>query len=595
MNENLETETETLPLYQEIASVGKRSVSKGSVRVRVVTDRLNETIEATLASETVEIKRVPVDRVVDSVPDVRIEGDLTIIPVFKEVLFIEKRLVLTEEIHIRRQRSDTYVNIPVERRQQRALVETLPATAAPLQDAASSPEEGRQFMANLSESLPEARQGDSTKYHHITAFFDREADARRAVDKLLAIGIPESSIHFLHGLGGTLQEAAGSTIEEEKGFWESLKGMFLPEEDRHIYAESLKRGGYLVSVRAESDAAYEQAFDILDSSGTIDLNEQEAQWRAEGWTGYAAAHASMPAKMEEKAEMADAAMKDQPSGAIAAAPAGAAPIAPALGEQEKTSEEMTLLESPEDIRPLTEEENAALLGEENMGETRFAGVGSQAPAFTGREEVIPVAQEIMHLGKREIDNGRVRVHSYTVMRPVSATINLREENITLDRHPVDRSVTAAEDVFAERTIELTQHAEEPVVEKDIHISEEILLSRNVTEHEQTVSDQVRETKVDIDDSRLGQAIDKDRLAASTGLVGSDMASYADKIHDHMNVMASDGQIIGIVDHLEGDRIQLTRADSPDGRDHFIPLDWIKSIGTNDVELNRPASQVRAAW
>jgi len=444
-------------------------------------------------------------------------------------------------------------------------------------------------MANLSESLPEARQGDSTKYHHITAFFDREADARTAVDKLLAIGMPESSIHFVHGRGETMQATAGGRMEDEKGFWESLKDMFLPEEDRHIYAESLKRGGYLVSVRAESDAAYEQAFDILDSSGTIDLNEQEAQWRAEGWTGYAAAPAGTPTGIGEKTETANIVMKDQPSGvATAAAPAS---IAPVLGEQEKSSEERTLLESPEDIRPLTEEENAALLGEENMGETRFAGMGSQAPAFTGREEVIPVAQEIMHLGKREIDNGRVRVHSYTVMRPVSATINLREENITLDRHPVDRSVTAAEDVFAERTIELTQHAEEPVVEKDIHISEEILLSRNVTEHEQTVSDQVRETKVDIDDSRL----DKERLAASAGLVGSDMASYAGKIHDHMNVMASDGQIIGIVDHLEGDRIQLTRADSPDGRDHFIPLDWIKSIGTNDVELNRPASQVRAAW
>ncbi|ACB93829.1 DUF2382 domain-containing protein [Beijerinckia indica] len=561
MNKPTPSEAKTLPLYEETISVGKRRVRTGTIHVRTVTDTIRDHVDIELSEDRIDVKRVPVDRVVDHVPEVRIEGDLMIVPVLKEVFFVEKRLVLAEEIHLRRWIVSKHVKIPVERRSQRALVQTpFPEAASDTGGEDDSTINGRPSMTEINESV---------HYRLITAFYDNEAAAQAAVDKLLAIGIPNDDIHFIHG-----RAMHAAIVEENKGFWEIIKYLFLPEEDRHIYAEGLKRGGYLVSVRAD-DATYGKAFDILDSEGTLNLTEQEALWRAEGWTGYEGALeqpvVEQPALEQPALEQS---VVEQP---IVAGEAEAAASVVSTSAVSVTPLAQTVSE-PASLQTGTPLQTGAPLMEQP----------AESKAFENEEMVIPIAEELLHIGKREIDNGRVRVHSYTVTKPASASIKLREENITIERHPVDRPITATDNAFAERTIELDQHAEVPVVEKDVHVSEEIRLAKDVREHQETVSDSVRETKVDIEDTR------RSRLAASTGLVGSDMVSYADKIHDHMNVMASDGQLIGVVDHLEGDRIMLTSSDSPDHLEHFIPLAWVKTIGA-DVELDKPANMVKASW
>src|SRR3954470_21943213 len=113
----------------------------------------------------------------------------------------------------------------------------------------------------------------------ITAFFDREDEANRAITKLTAAGIPRSSISLVAGRS----QSVSSRDDEGPGFWEALKDMFMPDEDRATYAEGLKRGGYVVTVRADS-THYAQAIDILDDDGTVDLDQRSAQWRTEGWT-----------------------------------------------------------------------------------------------------------------------------------------------------------------------------------------------------------------------------------------------------------------------------------------------------------------------
>src|SRR3712207_6259713 len=80
----LETE-EVLPLVEETATVHKREVVTGRVRVRTVTDTAEELAKANLQSDSVEVTRVPVDQVVDTAPEIRIEGDVTIVPVLEEV------------------------------------------------------------------------------------------------------------------------------------------------------------------------------------------------------------------------------------------------------------------------------------------------------------------------------------------------------------------------------------------------------------------------------------------------------------------------------------------------------------------------------
>jgi hypothetical protein len=67
------------------------------------------------------------------------------------------------------------------------------------------------------------------------------------------------------------------------------------------------------------------------------------------------------------------------------------------------------------------------------------------------------------------------------------------------------------------------------------------------------------------------------------------------IKEHMDVMASDGQKVGQVDHMEGkDKIKLTKHDAPDGKHHFIPVSWVSKIDSK-VHLNKAAKDVKAQW
>jgi len=93
--------------------------------VRSVVDTIEEVARAALAEDRVEVTRVPLNREVNAAPPVRTEGEVTIVPVMEEVLVVEKRLVLKEELHIRRRITHENVEVPVALRKQRAVIERL--------------------------------------------------------------------------------------------------------------------------------------------------------------------------------------------------------------------------------------------------------------------------------------------------------------------------------------------------------------------------------------------------------------------------------------------------------------------------------------
>ncbi|WP_262271539.1 YsnF/AvaK domain-containing protein [Microvirga yunnanensis] len=127
-----------IPVVEETATVSKRQVVTGHVRVRTVTDAVEELAHASVQREDVEVTRVPIDRVVETVPEIRTDGDVTIVPVLEEVLVVEKRLVLKEELHIRRRAKTETVEVPVTLRKQRAIVEReAPDGVAAADEAAS--------------------------------------------------------------------------------------------------------------------------------------------------------------------------------------------------------------------------------------------------------------------------------------------------------------------------------------------------------------------------------------------------------------------------------------------------------------------------
>ncbi len=110
---------EVIPIAEEVARLEKRAVATGKVRVHTRVDVVAEPVRASLETETVEVTRVPVDRMIEHMPDIRTENGVTIIPVVEEVLVVEKRLVLKEELHVRRNTRTEDVEIPVELRKQR--------------------------------------------------------------------------------------------------------------------------------------------------------------------------------------------------------------------------------------------------------------------------------------------------------------------------------------------------------------------------------------------------------------------------------------------------------------------------------------------
>ena len=114
---------EILPLVEESLAVSKRTVETGTVRVRTVVQEREEIARADLFRHAVSIERVPVNREVDSVPAPWEEGDLLVIPIVEEVVVVEKRLILREEIRVQRKREVESIAQPVRLRSMDAVIE----------------------------------------------------------------------------------------------------------------------------------------------------------------------------------------------------------------------------------------------------------------------------------------------------------------------------------------------------------------------------------------------------------------------------------------------------------------------------------------
>ena len=287
----------------------------------------------------------------------------------------------------------------------------------------------------------------------IVALYDDRDDAYRASDDLVAAGFDRGDIHVQ---GGALDMAAsggtGAGFNAAPGWAgdfsaggrvSSLTRLGVPTQDAEVYAEGVRRGGSLLVIRA-ADAKVDSALGVIERHRPVDLGSRAAAYREAGWTGYDASGADFGTD-EIAAERA------RRSSALGAAAAG----------------------------------------------MRDADSGR-----TGQEEVIPVAEEQLHVGKREVERGRVRVQSHVVETPVSDSVTLRDETVSVERRPVDMPAgEVPADAFRERTIEAAETDEEAVVAKEARVREELVLRKDVASETQEVRDTVRRTEVEIEDGR----------------------------------------------------------------------------------------------
>jgi uncharacterized protein (TIGR02271 family) len=124
------------------------------------------------------------------------------------------------------------------------------------------------------------------------------------------------------------------------------------------------------------------------------------------------------------------------------------------------------------------------------------------------EERLPIIEEELRIGKRRVETGGVRVESRVEERPVEEEVRLREERVTVERQPADREVTDRDIANLDgRSIEVTESAEEAIVDKRARVVEEVVVKKDVDERTETIRETLRNTDVDVENIE-GRDIDR---------------------------------------------------------------------------------------
>jgi len=270
-------------------------------------------------------------------------------------------------------------------------------------------------------------------------------------DSSLAAGAPGVVGTPLGAVSDTETSTSSSAVSE--GILGRLRRAGVPEDESHVYAEGVRRGGSLVIARL-ADENVDRGLEIMSNYRPVDIDERGSQWRTEGWSRY-----------------------DESAG-----PYTGTGLTEAAASMRSTNETTATRTDRTDLDTST-----------NL-------TGGTDRTRSGDETVIPIVEEQLSVGKREVERGGVRVRSYVVETPVEESVTLRDETVNVERRAVNRPADVTADAFRERTVELTETDEEAVVAKTARVVEEVVVSKDVTERTEHVSDTVRRTEVDVENT-----------------------------------------------------------------------------------------------
>jgi len=291
----------------------------------------------------------------------------------------------------------------------------------------------------------------------VVGIFEYESDGQRAQNYLLSKGFADGDVDIK-----TASYTSDSTTTEDRDsdFGDRVGNFFKnlfddDEEESRRYSEAGRRGT-IVTVHARSLEEAEVAAAILDQYGAIDVNEDRER---------------------------DAI--DQPV---------------AVRDTDYDADKTYVADNNyiTDTAPLADPVPAYDAAPEYDGTPVTGDI--VAPEVDELTTSLPVIEEEVRVGKREIETGGVRLRSRIVQRPVQESVRLRQEQVIVERTPVDRAATDAEfDTFREGTIEMKEYAEIPVVSKEARVVEEVSLRKTVDERDEVINETVRNTEVDVED------------------------------------------------------------------------------------------------
>ena len=257
------------------------------------------------------------------------------------------------------------------------------------------------------------------------------------VGPVIAAG-PLATVLGLTAAGAGIGAAAGGLIG-------ALTHAGVPEDDANYYAEGVRRGGTLVMV-ASPDEQAQNAYDIMQTHGAVDIDERGEDYRNSGWKGF-----------DHNAQ-------------------------PYNAEQINTARQS----SSQRVAPATDTRTTV----QPQGNAQKLNEG---------EAVLPVVQEELNVGKRQVQRGGARIFTHVTEQPVEQQVNLHEEHVTVDRQAVNRPVSEADrNAFQNRVVEVTETAEEPVVAKNARVVEEVRVGKEATDRTETVRDSVRRSDVQVE-------------------------------------------------------------------------------------------------
>jgi uncharacterized protein (TIGR02271 family) len=302
---------------------------------------------------------------------------------------------------------------------------------------------------------------------HIIALFQTESAAAAAERALEGAGFPASTIRrYTPGEMKKLEpesfaDSTEASHSSSGGFWAWLWGedvdtsttrsAYSTEGD--VYDRRARAGNIILSVTLDDDALIQKAIRILDAHHPLEIDEHTHESDTSG--------SFVQRETAEKSSTL-------PSGADYSTSVAATPAAGRTQES--------------DVLP------AGIPGSGHVG---------SVASSTARDEVIPLAEEQLEVGKRTIDRGTTRVRRYVVEKPSEQNVTLHGERVTIERrHPVE-GTTASGEAFEERTVEVHETEEVPVVGKTARVVEEVAIRKEATERTETVKDTVRREEVEV--------------------------------------------------------------------------------------------------
>jgi uncharacterized protein (TIGR02271 family) len=115
-------------------------------------------------------------------------------------------------------------------------------------------------------------------------------------------------------------------------------------------------------------------------------------------------------------------------------------------------------------------------------------------------EVIRLAEEQLRVGKRLFETGTTRIRRYVVEKPVEAQVSLHEEHVDVARKAISDPSYVQDVDWTDRTIEVTETAERPVISKQARVAEEVVVRKSGSDRVETVRDTVRRQQVDVENA-----------------------------------------------------------------------------------------------